>query len=126
MTVNDFLLDVRDFLDFGGGLLIFPISIVIAVGLVLVPRSRRKRYWLSILILGLAGSVATTYEVYDRVLRRIANFYTYQLDRSRTFDGIAFPAGATVKVSNDSAASGDGRIFARSDAGLRPDIDRQI
>ncbi|MGO9698208.1 MAG: hypothetical protein ACLPX7_02975, partial [Xanthobacteraceae bacterium] len=99
MTVNEFLLEVRDFLDFGGGLFIFPISIVIAVGLVLVPRFRRKRYWVSILVLGLAGSVATSYEVYDRVLRRIANFYTYQLDRPRTFDGITFPAGATVKVS---------------------------
>jgi hypothetical protein len=76
VTVNEFLLEVRNFLDFGG-IIVFPASIVVAVCVALVPVFRRKRYWLSILVLGLAVSLGTAFDLYERTLRRIANFYTY-------------------------------------------------
>jgi hypothetical protein len=97
MTLNEYLIEIRGFLDFFGEVLWVPVIILIALALVFVPALRRRKNWVLLAGTGAALQVFASY--HDGLLKDLAEFYTYQLEQPRVLDGITFPAGSTVRLS---------------------------
>jgi hypothetical protein len=97
MTLNEYLIEVREFLDLYGAVLWIPILVLIALALVFAPALRRRNNWVWLAGIRAAAQALTFY--HDGLLKSLAEFYTYRLERPRVLDGIAFPAGSAVRLS---------------------------